>query len=209
MKIKRKKNKKSKRDKQKIDKKIKLMRRLVEWTENAKIDFEKNNRIKRWKRGMQMLTQSNVEKWMNKKIEDIDDIDEMDKKANTKLEMMIEKRDEMDERKTRLKENMRKMREIEEDERGTRSFYNTVRMYDRKKENITSMIETTEDDEGKTQEKEYDDIKDMKRIARDFYAKLWRRRKIDKQTLDELLRKVKKKINEEQKTMCDKKIEKE
>ena len=146
-------------------------------------------------------------KWMGKKIEEINDIDELDRNANTNLELMIEKRDEVDERKIRLQENLRKRREIEEDERGSRSFYNTVKLYPNKKENITSMIETTKDDEGKTQEKEYDDIKDMKRIAKDFYANLWRRRKIDRETLDELLRKVKRKISEEQRTMCDKRIE--
>jgi exonuclease III len=209
MKMRKKRKKKSKRDRQKIDKKIKLMRRIVEWTENAKIDIEKNNKIKRWNRGIEMLTKADVEKWMNKKIEDIDDIDELDRAANTELERTIEKRDEIDERKRRLKENMRKMKEIEEDERGSSYFYNKVKLYPTKKENITSMIETTKDIEGNKHEKEYENIKDMKRIAKEFYEKLWRKRKIDRKTLDELLKKVKKKINEEQKAMCDKKIEKE
>ena len=62
--------KKRKRDKYKMQKKIKLMRRIVEWAENARIQKEKGNRIKRWERGNKMIREAKGEAWLGKKIHD-------------------------------------------------------------------------------------------------------------------------------------------
>ena len=50
--------KKEKRDKFKRKKKIKLMRRIVEWAEDARIRNERGQRIKRWERGNRMIREA-------------------------------------------------------------------------------------------------------------------------------------------------------
>ena len=65
---KKKKKKKRGRDRHKLNIEIQKVRRIIEWTENARIAQEEGRKIKRWKRGMKMLRESNTPKWLKKQV---------------------------------------------------------------------------------------------------------------------------------------------
>merc|ERR1712194_946059 len=130
--------KKKKRDKYKQQKKIKLMRRIVQWLEDARIKKERGKRIKRWERGNRMLREAKAEAWLGKKMSEVE-VEEVHEKAEEHLRTLIRKRDEGDEREKRLKKNLEKMKQIDEDERGTKYFYQRVRVAN-KRETIEGLI---------------------------------------------------------------------
>ena len=199
--------KKKKRDKYKQQKKIKLMRRIVQWLEDARIKKERGKRIKRWERGNRMLREAKAEAWLGKKMSEVE-VEEVHKKAEEHLRTLIRKRDEGDEREKRLKKNLEKMKQIDEDERGTKYFYQRVRM-ENKRETIEGLIrEPDSEDEQEEEKKEGEDeeTKDpekMKEIAKNFYERLWRKRKTSHRRQEELLKGITRKISEEEKEQCE------
>ena len=50
------------------------MRRVVQWTENAKVSVENGRKIKRWNRGNELLKEAKAEKWMKMKMNEIPSI---------------------------------------------------------------------------------------------------------------------------------------
>merc|ERR1712194_795739 len=199
--------KKKKRDKYKQQKKIKLIRRIVQWLEDARIKKERGKRIKRWERGNRMLREAKAEAWLGKKMSEVE-VEEVHKKAEEHLRTLIRKRDEGDEREKRLKKNLEKMKQIDEDERGTKYFYQRVRM-ENKRETIEGLIrEPDSEDEEEEEKKEGEDeeTKDpekMKEIAKNFYERLWRKRKTSHRRQEELLKGITRKISEEEKKQCE------
>lgn len=203
---------KRKRDKYKIQKKIKIMRRIVEWAENARIQEERGKKIKRWERGNRMIREAKAEAWLGKKIREVE-TEELHRKAEEHLRDLIRKRDEADEREKRLKNNLEKMKRIDEDERGTKYFYKKVKM-ENKKECIEELTrEENSDEEEKDEEDEKwkttSEIEKMKEIAHNFYDNLWKKRRTSNRKQGELLNRVKRKISQEERDSCEGKITEE
>ena len=57
---------KEKKEKNELKKKIELMNRVVQWTENAVIQRGKGKKIKRWKRGIEMIRQAKLAERLKK-----------------------------------------------------------------------------------------------------------------------------------------------
>ena len=195
--------KKKKRDKYKVRKEIKGMRRIVNWIEDAIIQVERKKKIKRWEYGNKLLREARVEKWIGKKLNEVG-LDELQSKAERRLQEMMRRRDDEDERAKRLKKNLDKMEEIDKDEKGTRFFYQKVRM-ENKKEIIDTLVEE-KDSESEGEERVMNETskpEEMKEIARRFYERFWRKRTVNNRQLTNLLKGVRRKLNEAQKESCE------
>ena len=116
------------------------MRRVIDWTENVRIAQEEGRKIKRWKRGMKMLRESNTPKWLKKQVGEITALAEVEEKAADHLDKLVEERDEGDERKRRTEQNVEILREVQEEDRGTRSFFSKLKRAHRQEE-IFALIE--------------------------------------------------------------------
>jgi hypothetical protein len=168
-----KKKKKRGRDRYKLNTEIQKMRRIIEWTENARIAQEQGRKIKRWKRGIQMLRESNTVRWMEKQVGEITELAELEEKATTHLDELLEKRDEGDARKRRAERNVEILREVQEEERGSRSFFNKLKRAHKKEEIFALMEEVRNKDTDEKIEMERTEKKDIQRVATGFYKDLW------------------------------------
>ena len=63
--------------------------------------------------------------WMG--IGEIDRLEEVEEKAEIFLDKLIEEREEADEKRRRLEKNMTILREVEEEERSSRFFFNKIK----------------------------------------------------------------------------------
>ena len=215
-KIKRRKKKK----RNKMNQEIKLMRRVAEWTENAKIQEMKARKIKRWKRGQELLLEAKAERWMGKKMSEMTSMKELNVKAMKHLYKLIKERDDMDERKQKIQEEIQRLKEINEDERNTRMFFERTKT-SRKQEMIEELEEEIEESEEKGKRKQKkkknmkkeksktNDIEEMKGIAKRFYEKLWSKRNVSKKSKEKMLKGLDRKLSEEIKEMCEGKITKD
>ena len=52
-------------------KEIEQMRKTVRWAESADLQKEKVNKIKRWRRGKELIRKSNPCKWLGQGIEEV------------------------------------------------------------------------------------------------------------------------------------------
>ena len=166
--MRKKRKKKKKRDRHKLNRRIEQMRRILNWTENARIQVERGNRVKRWKRGENMIRESNPRRWMGKSMEEITELKELEEKADAHMEELLEARYEINEQRRRTAKNLEMLREVQEDERGTKSFFGKMKVA-HSKEEIFALIEEQIDPE--TEEKvevEYRELTDLQRIATDF-----------------------------------------
>ena len=150
------------------------MRHVVQWLENARIQLEKGNKIKRWKRGMSLLRSSRYQKGMVKEMNEETDIAELEKKAEARLDELLEERDNEDESKRKVERLLKKMEEIKEDERCTKSFFDKFKTIN-KAEKIECLL-----DEEKEKKEEVTDLEGLMKIATNFYKDLWKKRKTDK-----------------------------
>ena len=212
--MRRKRKKKKGRDRNKTNRQIQKMRRILEWTENAMIQTEKGKTIKRWRRGNEMLRKSNTMRWMGKRIEEITDLEEIEIKGEAFLGELLRLREEMDGRRRKINIAIEKLKELEEDERCTKSFFAMVKP-SHKKEEIFSLMEEQKDSEwdyamtGEKREIERRDQEGRVGVATEFYKELWKKRKIDRRALKKLTGKVKRKVDEEGRRRCGAKITKE
>ena len=90
--MKKKRKKKRRRDQHKLNLEIQKIRRIIEWTENARIAEEAGRTIKRRKRGIEMLRESNTPKWMQKRVSEITSLAEVEEKASKYLDKLIDER---------------------------------------------------------------------------------------------------------------------
>jgi hypothetical protein len=74
-------------------------------------------------------------------------VEELHKKADAHLNVLLRRRDEDDERGRRLEKNLEKMRQINQDEKGTKYFYKKISM-DNKKEVIEALVEEEDSEDG-------------------------------------------------------------
>ena len=77
------------------------MRRIIVWTENAIIEQEEGKKIKKWRRGVRMLRESNTMRWMEKQVGEITELAEVEEKESEHLDKLVDERDEGDGRKRR------------------------------------------------------------------------------------------------------------
>jgi hypothetical protein len=137
------------------------------------------------------------------------EVEELHQKAELHLRNLMRERDGEDERKRRLKKNLEKMQQIDEDERGTIYFYQRIRMENRKDQIEELEREPNSEDEEIEEEEEEEKWKktrepeEMKEIARDFYETLWRKRKTSHRKQEKLLRGITRKISMEQREHCE------
>ena len=113
-------NTKERKDAKVIEKELNEFRKLQRWTENASIQDERGRKIKRWQRGMELIMSTNMRKWLPTNEITISELEET---VNRKVDELIEKRDELNDRKIKIKENIEAMKTIKEDERITPSFF--------------------------------------------------------------------------------------
>ena len=99
MKIRKKTLRKTKKNKVIIMKEIEQMRKIVRWAESANLQEEKGNKIKIWRRGRELIRKSNPRKWLGQGIEEVIDLRELEKKAAYHLDILLDQRDALNERK--------------------------------------------------------------------------------------------------------------
>jgi hypothetical protein len=204
--MKKKKKKKRRRDQHKLNLEIQKIRRIIEWTENARIAQEAGRKIKRWKRGIKMLRESNTPKWMQKKVSEITSLAEVEEKAANHLDKLIEERDEGDARKNRLEKNIEMLREVQEEERGTRNFFNKLKQAHRREEIFALIeVEVNKDTDEKI-ETERTEKADIQRVATNFYKDLWKKRRVTLRIRQQMIGKITKKLTEIEKEELDKKL---
>ena len=196
------------------------MRQVVQWTENAKISIERGNVIKRWNRGNELLKEAKVEKWMKMKMSEIPSIECLDIEANKHLFKLLKDRNENDARQIKAQAKMKQIEEMEKDDRNTKEFISKAKIKSIK-EKIEELEEEEEEEEGgnrkkkkkgKKEKREVKTVKDqegMKRIAAEFYRKLWKKGNVSNRKRTEMMQKITRKLSEEEKTKCEGKIKKE
>jgi exonuclease III len=201
-----KKKKRRGRDRYKLNTEIQKMRRIIEWTENARIDQEEGRKIKRWKRGMKMLRESNTVRWMGKQVGEITDLVEVEEKAADHMDKLVEEREEGDGRKRRAEKNIEILREMQEEERGTRSFFSKMKRAHRKEEIFALMEVVGKTDTDEKIEEERTEKKDIQRVATDFYKDLWKKRRVSHRVRQQMIERISRKLTAIEKEELDKKL---
>ena len=95
--MKKKRRKKKKRDTNRLNREIRSMRHILNWTENAIVQNERGNKVKRWKKGEEMIRRSNPKRWMGKSMGEIMELKEIEEKAAEQLDKLLEERHENNE----------------------------------------------------------------------------------------------------------------
>ena len=206
---KKKEKKRRRRSRDNLNKQIQLMRRIVEWVENARLHVESGKKIAKWKRGNQMLRDSHTNQWTGKKIHEITDLKELEIDAERELDRLLEEREDNNVKKIQLEKKIQMLHQVQDDDRPTKSFFKKIEARHTKEEIFALMEETINKDTGEKTATEKRDQKDLEKIASDFYKELWSKRRISRRTLTELIANIRRKINDAAKMDCDKEIKKE
>lgn len=217
--IQRKKNKRKYRKKdKKRDNQIKTLQHLLQWSENAEYDTRNNRKIKRYNYGMKLLNRSGWHKWFegennhnkNKNTKKYVQLGKRTIKTkqlaiqvNRRLNKKLQEKTENNQRRKKITDELERLQKANEDEKGTKFFYSKVNK-GHIKETINGLKEideeTKEDTEIKTKQK------DILRISKEFYSKLWGKSRTGRRKRAELLENITKKLKEHQKINLDKKI---
>ena len=116
------------------------MRKIVRWAESANLQEEKGNKIKRWRRRTEIIRKSNPRKWLGQGIEEVIDPEELEEKAAYHLDILLDQRDALNERKINIRNKLEAMETIKEDEGIKPSFFHRMKT-NRNKEEIFSLID--------------------------------------------------------------------
>ena len=95
-----------------IMKEIEQTRKIVGRAESANLQEEKGNKIKRWKRGTELIRKSNPRKWLGQGIEEVIDLRELENKAAYHLYIILDKRDVLNEGKINIRKKLEAMETI-------------------------------------------------------------------------------------------------
>ena len=160
----------------------------------------KGKRIKRWMRGNNLIKNSNPKKWLGQQLNKPIELRELEEKVNIRIDILTEKRDELNERKRRIRDKLEAMTKIKEGERVTPSFYRRMQT-SFKKEEIFKLeengIETTSE-------------KGINNIATKFYTELWKNRRgtreFSERRRSQMIAKIKHKISDETREKTNKKL---
>ena len=129
----------------------------------------------------------------------------MDREANRYFRELTREREETDEERRRIEKKLEKLEEIEKDEKNTSAFYKKAKV-GRQEGDIEKLAEKiAEMEEGKAIEieTEHTDEKEKRRIARNFYEQLWKKRETNRDAQEDLIEKIEAKLSEEEKERCE------
>ena len=137
---------------------------------------------------------------------DLSDLRELERKAEEELDKLLEERQEANERRRQVERDLEALREVQEEERSTKSFSSKLwSAY--KKEDMFALVEEKEDPDTREKEEiEHREIDELKRIAAKFYQDLWSRRRIRPDKLQEMISRITRKIDEKGTEACEAKI---
>ena len=158
---------------------------------------------------MRLLREANTVEWTGKQVRELDDLAELEEKASQHLDVLLEERERGDERRWRLEKNLEILREVQEEERSSRSFFSKLKTA-RKREEIFALVEEEREKEsGEKKEIEHRKQEDIERICTGFYKDLWKKRKVSKQVRAQMIKAITRKVTEAMKESVDKEITKE
>ena len=144
---------------------IATMRKLLRWAETANIQIERGNKIKRRKRGIELLKSSNPTNWLGPTTETPLDTRVVETKAAAHLDTLIEQRDAMNEHKHMIRKKLEAMTAITEGELITPSFFHRMKTGHKKEEIFALLHEDGTDTETRVPE-------EIRAIASTFYMDL-------------------------------------
>ena len=101
------------------------------------------------------------------------------------------------------KRNMEILREVEEDERSTRSFFGRLKKAHQKEE-IFALVEATGSEAGEVERR---GKKDIQRIATTYYKELWSKRRVSNRIKMEMINKIKRRVSEIEKEVLEREIQ--
>ena len=146
---------------------------------------------------MELIMSTNMRKWLPTNEITISELEET---VNRKVDELLEKRDELNDRKIKIRENLEAMRDVKEDERITPSFFRRMGT-SIKKEKIYILRDGEKDGEETTEEEE------INKICTRFYQGLWKNRRgtrdFSERRLTNLLNNIDKKISDQNRGAID------
>ena len=109
-------------------------------TSIVKIFYKKGNKIKKLRRGIELIRKSNPRKWLGQGIQEVIDLLELEKKAAYHQDILLGHRDALNERKLNIRNKLEAMETIKEDEGIKPSFFHRMKT-NTNKEEIFSLID--------------------------------------------------------------------
>ncbi len=109
-------------------------------------------------------------------------------------------------RKRRAEKNVEILREVQEEERASKSFFRKLKRPYRREEIFALMEQVTVKDTDEKIEIERTEKKDKERVATGFYKELWKKRRVSHRVRQQMIEKISKKLTEIEKEEIDKKI---
>jgi hypothetical protein len=100
------------------------------------------------------------------------------------------------------------LREVQEEERGSRSFFSKLKRAHKKEEIFALMEEVRNKDTDEKIEMERTEKKDIQRVATGFYKDLWNRRHVSKRVKQQMIDRISKKLTTIEKEELDQKLTK-
>ena len=119
-----------------------------------------------------MIKESNPMRWMGKQMGEITDLVEVEEKAEEHLDTLLNELYEANEKRRELD----RLRELQEEERCTKSFFNKLKGGHRKEEIFALTEEQIDEETEEKKEVEYSRLEDLQRIATNFYKELWKKK---------------------------------
>ena len=142
------------------------MRKIVRWAESANLQEEKGNKIKKWRRGTELIRKSNPRKWIGQGIQGVIDLLELEKKSAYHLDILLDQRDALNERKINIRKKLEALETLKVDERIKPSFFHRMKT-NKNKEEIFALIDD------KNLGKETRVPAEIRNVATTFYKELW------------------------------------
>ena len=94
---------------------------------NTNIQEAKGKKIKRVKRGSELMRESNPSSWLGQKLGQIKNVKQIEEKASTYLDELIDKRDDLNVKKQHIKKKLKEMENLREGERVAPSFFRRMK----------------------------------------------------------------------------------
>ena len=118
---------------------------------------------------MELLRATNTKPWLGQKLNDPIDLKTLEEIINRRIDILIDARDKLNERKLNIRRKLEAMETIKEGERIAPSFFRKMKT-NFKKEEIYTLVDN------KKQVKETTNQDETNDFATDFYTDLWKNR---------------------------------
>ena len=93
------------------------MRKVQQWVESASIQEEKGCKIKRYGGRMEIIQQPNPKKWLGQPLSEAISINRLEEQVDKRIDILIDMKDDLNERKVIIQKKIKAMATIEEGER--------------------------------------------------------------------------------------------